>query len=318
MHLPQPTGSGESGKSTIFKQMKIIHQKQFSRNELASYIPVIHQNVLDSIQAISMFMQLNKIDFVRFGNRHLGQTVFDSTSLTGEPVYLCSELADEIHQILQDPIIPQVVERRGEFYLMDNADYFLDAVLRIGKKGYVPTVADVLHARQATTGISEMHFNMGGLPVHMFDVGGQRPERKQWIHCFESVASIMFCTAVSEYDQVLLEEKNRNRMTESLMLFDSVINTPWFKNTSIILVLNKIDVFKTKLRKARYFPEYTGGDDISKATRFILWRFMQTNRAGLNVYAHLTQATDTSNIRRVFASVQENILRNTLQESGFL
>jgi hypothetical protein len=45
--------------------------------------------------------------------------------------------------------------------------------------------------------------------IHMFDVGGQRSERKKWIHCFESVTSIIFCTALSEYDQVLLEEKNQ-------------------------------------------------------------------------------------------------------------
>jgi guanine nucleotide-binding protein G(i) subunit alpha len=45
--------------------------------------------------------------------------------------------------------------------------------------------------------------------IHMFDVGGQRSERKKWIHCFESVTSIIFCTALSEYDQVLLEEKDQ-------------------------------------------------------------------------------------------------------------
>lgn len=45
----------------------------------------------------------------------------------------------------------------------------------------------------------------------MFDVGGQRSERKKWIHCFESVTSIIFCTALSEYDQVLLEERNQVR-----------------------------------------------------------------------------------------------------------
>ena len=50
--------------------------------------------------------------------------------------------------------------------------------------------------------------------IHMFDVGGQRSERKKWIHCFESVTSIIFCTALSEYDQVLLEE----RTTVSVLL----------------------------------------------------------------------------------------------------
>ena len=47
----------------------------------------------------------------------------------------------------------------------------------------------------------------------MFDVGGQRSERKKWIHCFENVTSIIFCVALSEYDQVLLEESSQVQKT---------------------------------------------------------------------------------------------------------
>ena len=50
----------------------------------------------------------------------------------------------------------------------------------------------------------------------MFDVGGQRSERKKWIHCFENVTSIIFCVALSEYDQVLLEESNQVRLLLSM------------------------------------------------------------------------------------------------------
>jgi len=53
----------------------------------------------------------------------------------------------------------------------------------------------------------------------MFDVGGQRSERKKWIHCFENVTSIIFCVALSEYDQVLLEESSQvRRMVKSKSL----------------------------------------------------------------------------------------------------
>jgi len=91
------------------------------------------------------------------------------------------------------------------------------------------------------------------------------------------------------------------------------------------LFLNKIDVFKMKLAKTpleKYFPENTGehitrdlwlvfsrlittylhvsgGSDINKAAKYILWRFTQTNRARLSVYPHLTQATDTSNVSAI-------------------
>lgn len=70
---------------------------------------------------------------------------------------------------------------------MDSATYFFTEVLRIGAPQYLPTETDVLRARLKTTGITETRFNMGQLSIHMFDVGGQRSERKKWIHCFESV-----------------------------------------------------------------------------------------------------------------------------------
>ena len=101
------------------------------------------------------------------------------------------------------------MERENEFYLMDSAPYFFDEAPRIGQQDYIPTEADVLRARTKTTGIYETRFSMGTLSIHMFDVGGQRSERKKWIHCFEAVTSIIFCVALSEYDQVLLEEKNQ-------------------------------------------------------------------------------------------------------------
>lgn len=75
----------------------------------------------------------------------------------------------------------------------------------------------------------------------LFDVGGQRSERKKWIHCFENVTAILFLVAISEYDQSLYEDESINRMQESLALFDSICNSRWFVRTSIILFLNKID-----------------------------------------------------------------------------
>ena len=71
---------------------------------------------------------------------------------------------------------------------------------------------DVLRARAKTTAITETRFPLGQLSV---DVGGQRSERKKWTHNFESVTSIIFCTALSEYDQVLLEEKSQVRKSFS-------------------------------------------------------------------------------------------------------
>ena len=79
----------------------------------------------------------------------------------------------------------------------------------------------------------------------------------------------------------------QNRMMESLVLFDSVVNSRWFVRTSIILFLNKVDLFKVKLARSplsNYFPDYSGGNDVNRAAKYLLWRFNQVNRAHLNLY----------------------------------
>jgi len=58
----------------------------------------------------------------------------------------------------------------------------------------------------------------------MFDVGGQRDERRKWIQCFNDVTAIIFVSASSSYNLVLREDPTQNRLRESLELFASIWN----------------------------------------------------------------------------------------------
>lgn len=94
---------------------------------------------------------------------------------------------------------------------------------------------------------------------------------------------------VSQYTECTTPELTpwQNRMMESLVLFDSVVNSRWFMRTSIILFLNKVDLFRLKLPRSplsNYFPDYSGGNDVHRAAKYLLWRFNQVNRAHLNLY----------------------------------
>ena len=53
-----------------------------------------------------------------------------------------------------------------------------------------------------------------------YDMGGQRNERRKWIHAFDNVNCVVFVAALSEYDQVLFEDETQNRMEEALQLFE--------------------------------------------------------------------------------------------------
>ncbi|KAI9304471.1 G protein alpha subunit [Cunninghamella echinulata] len=312
-------GSGESGKSTIVKQMKIIHQNGYTPEELYTWKTTVYKNVIESAQTLITAIRKYNYQYENPQNEKNAHYIIDY-NLGDATNPLHPDIVEAIRILWEDAVIPKLLDEEGsEFYFMDSAPYFFNEIQRLGQPDYIPSVQDVLHARSKTTGITETRFTMGQLSVHMFDVGGQRSERKKWIHCFEAVTSIIFCVALSEYDQVLLEESRQNRMMESLVLFESVINSRWFLRTSIILFLNKIDVFKSKLAKVpleRYFPDYGGGQDANKAAKYVLWRFSQTNRAKLNIYPHVTQATDTSNIRLVFKAIKDTILQNALKDSG--
>lgn len=84
---------------------------------------------------------------------------------------------------------------------------YFDSIDNISHPDYLPSDQDVLRSRVKTTGITETTFLIGELTYRMFDVGGQRSERKKWIHCFENVTAIVFLVAISEYDQLLLEDE---------------------------------------------------------------------------------------------------------------
>lgn len=85
---------------------------------------------------------------------------------------------------------------------------FFKDLKRLFQPSYVPSDQDILRARLRTTGISETIFDLGQLTYKMFDVGGQRSERKKWIHVFDNVQVVLFLAAISGYDQVLVEDRS--------------------------------------------------------------------------------------------------------------
>lgn len=199
---------------------------------------------------------------------------------------------------------------------------FFNSLDRIASPDYIATDQDILRTRQKSTGITEFSFKLGELTYKMLDVGGQRSERKKWIHCFENVTAIVFLVAISEYDQVLAEDEGVNRIQEALTLFDSICNSRWFLKTSIILFLNKIDLFKEKIRKVPLedtFPSYRGGPDFDAGCKFIADIFTRLNKSDKkSIYPHLTCGTDTTQIKFVMNAVNLIIRDKLLREASLI
>merc|ERR1711872_112234 len=189
-------GCGEAGKSTFIKQMRIIHSGEeeggWTAEEREQYRREIHMNV---IQCIQILLEELKPDQEKDQNK-------------------LWEYRDNILAIWEEPAIQETYGRRNQFHLPDCCRYFLSNISRVSAPTFLPESKDILQIRVMTTGVIEYNFDMDGKECIMIDVGGQRTERKKWIHCFEDVLLVMFLAAASEYDQVLEEDHTENRMEE--------------------------------------------------------------------------------------------------------
>ncbi|CAB3396568.1 unnamed protein product [Caenorhabditis bovis] len=316
-------GAGESGKSTILKQMKIIHDNGFSHDESIEKKNVVCANTVQSMGALLDGMASLHIDF---GSKScLKHEILIRKILGSKEEFqpFTPEIYKALKALWSDKGVRSAFDQRENFYLHDSAQYFLDSLDRINDTSYMPTEQDILHTRIATMGVIEVNFKMKNKTWRVFDVGGQRSQRKKWIHCFDDAKALIYVASLSEYDQVLMEDNATNRMQESLQLFKQVINNRYFLNTSVILFLNKKDLFEEKImvkkRSLRIaFESYNGPDEnYEAAVSYIEKRYNAVNEnAEKNLYVHHTCATDTEQVQFVLDSVLDTILSSKLKGCG--
>lgn len=199
-------GTSNSGKSTIVKQMKIIHSGGFNLEACKEYKPLILYNAIDSLTRIIRALAALKIDFHNPDRAYDAVQLFALTGPAESKGEITPELLGVMRRLWADPGAQTCFGRSNEYHLEDNAAYYLNDLDRIAAPDYIPTVEDILRSRDMTTGIVENKFTFKELTFKMVDVGGQRSERKKWIHCFEGVTAIIFCVELSGYDLKLYED----------------------------------------------------------------------------------------------------------------
>jgi len=333
-------GAGESGKSTIVKQMRILHVDGFSPEEKRQKIEDIKKNIRDAILTITGAMS-TLTPPVQLEHAENQERVDYIQDVVSQPDFeYTSEFYEHTEILWKDKGVQTCFERSNEYQLIDCAKYFLDRVSTVKRPDYTPTEQDILRCRVLTSGIFETRFQVDKVNFHMFDVGGQRDERRKWIQCFNDVTAIIFVTASSSYNMVLREDPNQNRLRESLELFRSIWNNRWLKTISVILFLNKQDLLAEKIKAGKskledYFPDFaryqTPVDAVSepsddpefiRAKYFIRDEFLRSSTASGDgkhyCYPHFTCAVDTENIRRVFNDCRDIIQRMHLRQYELL
>uniref|UniRef100_A0A8C7YNF5 Guanine nucleotide-binding protein G(Olf) subunit alpha n=1 Tax=Oryzias sinensis TaxID=183150 RepID=A0A8C7YNF5_9TELE len=298
-------GAGESGKSTIVKQMKILHVNGFNAEEKKQKVQDIRKNVKDAIVTIvsAMSTLIPPVPLANPENQFRIEYIKSIAPLSDFDYP--QEFFDHAKKLWDDEGVKACFERSNEYQLIDCAQYRLMQLFE-----------------------------------HMFDVGGQRDERRKWIQCFNDVTAIIFVVASSSYNMVIREDNNTNRLREALDLFRSIWNNRWLRTISVILFLNKQDMLAEKVLAGKskiedYFPEYSRytipneatpepGEDprVTRAKFFIRDEFLRISTASNDgrhyCYPHFTCAVDTENIRRVFNDCRDIIQRMHLRQYELL
>jgi len=367
-------GAGESGKSTIFKQMRLLYGTERSDEDLRMYGVVARSNIVVAVRKLCSHLRNlgleEELDRESRENEDLEDG--DHSSMTCRQAYdeLMAYLVDNtatasaqdptgegtedrrdwvgqspraglaanndakqflahhesIRILWQSNTMKQVWAKRSAVNIIDSHKEYLNDIPRLSSQDYRPTTQDVLIARVRTTQVVMEKYRIDGIDFEMYDVGGQRSERRKWIDCFDGVTAVIFVAALSEFDQTLAEAKRTNRMVEALELFRSVCNNRAFSNTSIMLFLNKKDIFAEKILYSdiaaqRPFCDYAGPTkDFDHGVLYFIQKFKDCliDDEFNDSFIHVTCATDTNNMEFVLDSTRTIIMTDNLKRSGFL
>ncbi|KAI9206282.1 guanine nucleotide binding protein, alpha subunit [Polychytrium aggregatum] len=320
-------GSGESGKSTILKQFKLIYGTGFTETDMVTYRSAILGNIVGSMKVLISESCSAGIAF----ESPNAERDADPASLSGREEYarmvsdlpyvfmntagqemISSEVLKAMETLWADPGIQMCYQRSHEFQLPDSCAYFMNKVREICSPNYTITNDDALRVRIMTTTITESKFNINGAIYRVIDVGGQRSERRKWIHYFDDVRAVLFVSAVGSYDQTISEDRSTNRMIEALDVFQKVANSSALSNTAFLVFLNKIDLLEEKLSNPskpfnKFFPDFQGPNQVDAIQNYFITKFKAaSNNPNRIMYFYLTKATDTNQTKvtlKVVASI---------------
>jgi len=293
----------ETGKSTIVKSMKMLFKDVYDKDEdRKKYKMMIGRNILFILKGIIKKYQkrcLKMDEDVQISAARILMYHMQSDSLP-------KELIEDMRNVWNDFKAKAYQTGLVDFASVDNAPHFLDAIDNICSPSYIPTVADILKCRAKTTTISEVEFDVDTVHFNVVDMGGHRHERCKWKKGLEEAGAIMFCVALSDYDQYLTEDQKINRMHESLDTFHKILES--FPNRIVFICFTKRALFAAKIKRVDLnvcFPDYEGGEDYNCSIEFIMQKFSDVANNSINpqkIYASIINATEPKEIHYMLKS----------------
>lgn len=332
-------GAGESGKSTVLKQFKVIHGKGYDTNERRMKRHVVLNNLIVSTSEIIEAMEAEGI---RISNPEAGKIVDEYMEKTKQKdcpktESLSEEMAGALLSLLEDKVFTSSIMKYGQSYAQDAYFDILEKVADYptwGGPSWLPNNDDILKTRVRTSGVTlNNYFKVDKTVFNIVDVGGQTNERKRYLQLFTKANHVLFVTSLAEYDLKLFESPTEDRLNDSLQLFKTTCLAKELRKSPIALFLNKKDIFLKKYVDMKIpLPEISGfrappkvedEEDLENCPLALTWfsdLFLSYSDNGRvnksDIY--VTTAVNTSVMTTVIDSLSNAIINQVLKDMAIL
>ncbi|KAJ3386436.1 guanine nucleotide-binding protein subunit alpha [Lobulomyces angularis] len=316
-------GTGDSGKSTVVRQIRLCNSVLFTGEEKEYFKKIIWENVYvslkDLLRCAEMLGFTEKSQEYQENALFMKTFIFDKKKKSFDP-----NVVRVMTSLWEDHDIKETFKRKSELknmHIQDTAINFFNELDRILDVNYIPTDQDIVLCRRQTCNITETVLAVPKLgTIKFYDVGGQKHLRNFWVPYFEDSHAILFIAALSCFDQNMAEEEGTNRMVDCISLFNIIVNNPSLQNITIVLFLNKVDLFKEKLKLTNvsdYFEDFKAPQSEKSAANFFIEKFKGTTTRQLK-YIHLTTGTDSKLMKKIIGTVLTIITKLSLKASGLV
>eukprot|EP01126_Amoeba_proteus_P021333 TRINITY_DN2160_c1_g1_i2.p1 TRINITY_DN2160_c1_g1~~TRINITY_DN2160_c1_g1_i2.p1 ORF type:complete len:351 (+),score=40.82 TRINITY_DN2160_c1_g1_i2:60-1112(+) len=315
-------GAGDSGKSTFIKQLCLINYSRTS-TEYQQLVTDTRVGIYSSIREGMRFL----IDYTEnCGLKIEDPELCEAILLVKNASYVDmkdQELLSAIKMLWSSETIKKICGTISSS-IPCNLVYMLDHLDQYQQEGYEIQDDDILRVRIKTTGVH--HYTINDVknppPWCFIDVGGQKSERRKWVHAFDDVVAVVYVSALDSFERTLEESSGHNRLDDDLELFKQVISSPFLPNHWIFFQ-NKADIFEQKVASGDFskrFPEL--GDVATDFNQSVQWhrqKFREQIPGGDGakvVTFHVTCALDREKMYKIMSSVQNKILQDALTTIG--
>ena len=113
-------------------------------------------------------------------------------------------------------------------WILPNVQYFMNNFEKLCDENYSHTFFDHLNIQNRTWGIHKTLFDYKEHKIDLWDVGGQRRERRKWIYSFEDLKNCIFVVSVNSINECLFEDSETNGFDEVIKLFEEIYKNIFF------------------------------------------------------------------------------------------